>query len=52
MDTVGFNKGLIGHYEKHGFTFLGRKELENTDGLPEYYKEGAVCLFQREVKKI
>ncbi len=51
MDTVGFNKGLIGHYEKHGFTFLGTKELGNTNGLPEHYREGPVCLFQRDVRK-
>lgn len=51
MDTVGFNKGLISHYEKLGFGFLGTKELENTDGLPEHYNQGPVCLFQREVKK-
>jgi GNAT superfamily N-acetyltransferase len=51
MDTVGFNKGLIDHYEQLGFTFLGTKELENSTGLPDHYKEGPVCLFQREVKK-
>ncbi len=50
LDTVGLNKGLIGHYEKHGFEFLGANKLENTDGLPSHYKEGPVCLFQRKVK--
>ena len=50
MDTVGLNKGLIGHYEKLGFKFIGTKELENTEGLPDHYKEGPVCLFQRVVK--
>ncbi|NER17530.1 GNAT family N-acetyltransferase [Spongiivirga citrea] len=50
MDTVGLNKGLIGHYEKLGFEFIGTKEIENTDGLPDHYKEGPVCLFQRKVK--
>ena len=49
MDTVGFNKGLIGHYEKLGFDFLGTKEIENTDGLPEHYKYGEVCYFQKEI---
>lgn len=49
MDTVGLNKGLIGHYEKLGFEFLGTKILENTDGLPDHYKEGPVCLFERKV---
>jgi len=51
MDTVGLNKGLIGHYEKLGFIFLGTKELDNVDNLPKHYSEGPVCLFQREVKK-
>ena len=51
MDTVGLNEGLINHYKKLGFEFLGTKELENVDGLPAHYKEGPVCLFQREVKK-
>lgn len=49
MDTVGFNKGLIDHYEKLGFKFLGTKEIENTEGLPEHYKEGEVCYFQKEI---
>jgi GNAT superfamily N-acetyltransferase len=49
MDTVGFNNGLINHYEKLGFDFLGTKELENTDGLPNHYNDGEVCLFQIEV---
>jgi len=49
MDTVGLNKGLIGHYEKLGFDFLGTKELENTSGLPDHYKEGAVCYFEKKI---
>lgn len=51
MDTVGLNKGLIGHYEKMGFNFLGTRELKNTEGLPDHYAKGPVCLFQREVEK-
>ncbi len=51
MDTVGLNKGLIGHYGKLGFIFLGTKELDNVANLPKHYSEGPVCLFQREVKK-
>jgi len=43
MDTVGLNKGLISHYEKIGFTFLGTKKLENTNG------DGEVCYFQKEI---
>ncbi len=51
MDTVGLNKGLIGHYEKLGFTFLGTKELDRVEDLPQHYREGPVCLFEREVEK-
>jgi len=50
MDTVGLNKGLIAHYEKLGFNFLGTKALENTDGLPDHYKAGAVCYFQMPIE--
>ena len=50
MDTVGLNKGLIHHYEKLGFQFLGAKKLKNTNGLPEHYKNGEVCYFQKEIK--
>jgi len=49
MDTVGLNKGLIAHYGKLGFEFLGAKALENTDGLPDHYKEGEVCFFQKKI---
>lgn len=49
MDTVGFNKGLIKHYEKLGFDFLGTKELKNTNGLPDHYTKGPVCLFERKI---
>lgn len=49
MDTVGLNKGLISHYEKLGFEFLGTKGIENTNGLPEHYKKGGVCYFQKEI---
>lgn len=51
MDTVGLNEGLISHYGKFGFEFLGAKPLENTEGLPGHYEEGVVCLFQKEVDK-
>lgn len=49
MDTVGHNKGLISHYEKLGFQFLGIKPLENTNGLPGHYKIGDVCFFQKNI---
>ena len=49
MDTVGLNRGLITHYEKLGFNFIGTKNLKNTIGLPAHYNEAPVCLFEREV---
>lgn len=49
LDTVGLNKGLINHYEKLGFEFLGTKEIESTAGLPDHYNEGEVCCFQKEI---
>lgn len=49
LDTVGLNKGLIRHYEKLGFNFLGAKELQNTNGLPAHYKDGPVCYFQKKI---
>lgn len=50
MDTVGLNQGLISHYKKNGFDFLGTKKLDNVDDLPNHYSKGPVCLFQRAVK--
>ncbi len=49
MDTVGYNKGLIKHYTKLGFEFLGTTKLRDTSGLPDHYNQGDVCLFQRQV---
>ncbi len=49
MDTVGLNKGLIRHYKKFGFEFLGTKKIVNTAGLPEHYKRDKVCYFQKEI---
>ncbi|WP_281541118.1 hypothetical protein [Maribacter aestuarii] len=49
MDTVGLNSGLIGHYEKLGFEFLGTKKLKDTNGLPEHYQRGIVCFFQKAI---
>lgn len=51
MDTVGDNKGLIGHYTKLGFDFLGLFKLKNTDGLPTHYENATVSLFQISLKK-
>jgi len=50
MDTVGENMGLINHYKKCGFDFLGLSKLEETVGLPAHYHNATVSLFQLEVK--
>ncbi len=49
MDTVGNNAGLIKHYGKLGFEFLGLHTLDETDSLPAHYKDGPVCLFEKNV---
>jgi ribosomal protein S18 acetylase RimI-like enzyme len=49
MDTAGENLGLIKHYEKCGFNFLGLLKLSNTEGLPAHYNNATVSLFQIEL---
>ena len=49
MDTVGENLGLIAHYTKCGFDFVGLSVLKNTDGLPAHYKNATVSLFEIKV---
>jgi len=49
LDTVGLNKGLINHYAKFGFEFLGARTLEDASSLPDHYSEGKVCFFQKAV---
>jgi len=46
LDTIGENQGLIKHYQKAGFTFLGLFDLKNRTGLPEHYQTGLACLFE------
>lgn len=46
MDTVGENNGLITHYKKCGFDFIGLFKLNNTDSLPAHYHNATVSLFQ------
>ena len=46
MDTIGENKGLIDHYQKCGFEFLGLFKLKNTQALPAHYDNATVSLFQ------
>ena len=49
LDTVGENQGLIKHYQKSGFNYLGLFGLKNTDQLPAHYHNAAVALFELTV---
>lgn len=49
LDTVGENTGLIKHYQKFGFDYLGLYNLKNTDELPAHYQNAAVSLFELSV---
>ncbi len=51
MDTVGDNPGLISHYTKCGFDFLGLLKLKNTTGLPAHYDNATVSLFQIDLNE-
>lgn len=46
MDTCGKNEGLINHYKKCGFNYLGMKKLKNTSELPSHYHNTEVCFFE------
>lgn len=49
LDTVGENEGLIQHYQKFGFGFLGLYELSNTDQLSAHYHHKPVSLFEMQI---
>lgn len=49
LDTVGDNTGLIHHYTKCGFDFLGLLKLKNTTGLPAHYDNATVSLFELNI---
>jgi GNAT superfamily N-acetyltransferase len=49
LDTVGENHGLIAHYTKCGFTYLGLTELTDTATLPAHYHKATVSLFELAV---
>jgi len=51
LDTVGENQGLINHYTKCGFDFLGLLKLQNTAGLPAHYDNATVSLFQLTIPR-
>ncbi|WP_342662754.1 GNAT family N-acetyltransferase [Gelidibacter mesophilus] len=46
MDTCGKNEGLITHYQRCGFDFLGTKKLNNVSHLPAHYHNVEVCFFE------
>ena len=49
LDTVGNNAGLIHHYTKCGFQFLGLSKLNETKGPPAHYTNATVSLFEIKV---
>jgi ribosomal protein S18 acetylase RimI-like enzyme len=50
LDTLGNNTGLITHYSRAGFDFLGIVDLKSTTGLPQHYQDTkGCCLFQIEL---
>ena len=46
LDTCGHNQGLITHYTKNGFDFLGMIKMKDTVALPSHYHNAEVCLFE------
>lgn len=50
MDTIGENQGMIEHYKKCGFEYLGYFKLDSIDGLPEHYALADACLFEIKVR--
>ncbi|HZF71437.1 GNAT family N-acetyltransferase [Sulfuricurvum sp.] len=50
MDTIGENRGLIEHYKKCGFEYLGYFKLDTIEGLPDHYALADACLFERKIK--
>lgn len=52
MDTIGENRGLIEHYQKCGFKYLGYHKLENVEGLPDHYALADACLFEKKIERI
>lgn len=50
LDTAGENAGLIGHYTKCGFSFLGLSKITDSTGLPAHYHDATVSLFEIKLK--
>jgi GNAT superfamily N-acetyltransferase len=51
LDTIGENHGLIAHYTRCGFTYLGLTALTDTAGLPAHYHNATVSLFELPVEE-
>lgn len=51
LDTVGHNEGLINHYTRHGFTFLGAEALSDVAELPRHYAEDVVLRFEIDLSE-
>jgi ribosomal protein S18 acetylase RimI-like enzyme len=52
LDTLGQNDGLIKHYTRSGFEFLGLFEMTDTTGLPAHYQNNIpVALFEIKLDK-
>lgn len=52
MDTIGENRGLIEHYKKCGFDYLGYFKLDSIKGLPAHYGLADACLFERKLDMV
>ncbi len=50
LDTVGYNKPLIDHYTKNGFSYLGGIHLKANSNLPSHYHDAEVSLFEMNLK--
>lgn len=51
LDTCGQNNGLIKHYTKCGFEFLGIWKLKDSSSLPAHYIDAEVCFFEIDLHK-
>ena len=49
LDTCGHNEGLIKHYTKNGFVFLGISKMTDPGELPSHYHDAEVCYFEMKL---
>ncbi|WP_169304401.1 PhzF family phenazine biosynthesis isomerase [Pedobacter frigoris] len=52
MDTGSGNDRLNNYYISCGFTYKGITGIEQTEGLPEHYKNGTFSLFEIDLSKL